>query len=399
MVSSILSKPLAPEALEKAAGIYVHIPYCRIKCPYCSFVSYQNVEAEIKKGYMQALAIQARDMARHPWTGSRKFRSLYIGGGTPSTIESSSMADFVATCLDLFDFTAEPGQEPEVTMEVNPQSASKKFLEKMRQAGVNRLSIGTQSFSDNMLKGIGRAHTVRDNVKAVGDARGAGFYNISLDLMYGLPDQDLKTWQNSLEEAIELVPEHLSVYELTIERNTPFASLAGQGKLNLPGEDMTASMFEMAQEFLASEGFVQYEISNYARRGFESTHNLNYWENGSYLGLGCGAVSCFSGLRIQNLEDPERYMQMMNSKQKPYKDGEFLSLSGRFRESVIMGLRMTDGVSVSRLKKRFGMTPSGHYGESLNTLIKQELLKEEHGRLHLTKRGLLLANRVLAQLV
>ena len=396
---NIKEQQLGPETFEGAAGLYVHIPFCQTKCPYCSFVSYQNVDTDIKNRYMQALVQQAYDMARHPWSRARKFHSLYIGGGTPPTVDIPTMADFIAECLGAFDFSARSPEVPEVTMEVNPNTVNKAVLKRFRQAGVNRLSIGTQSFSDAMLKAIGRKHSAEDCILAVKHARDAGFTNISLDLMYGLPGQDRANWQNSLKAAVELAPEHFSVYELTIEQDTPFADQACQGRLDLPDEDVTLLMFEYALETLSARGYEQYEISNYARKGFQSIHNINYWENGSYIGLGSGAVSCFSGVRIHNEENPEQFIKMITVQQKPFKEAEFLPLYARFRESVIMGLRMTAGVSVSRLEKQFGMTPGKHYGETLESLLLQELLEEKDNRLRLTKRGVLLANSVMAQLV
>ena len=396
---NIKEQQLGPETFEGAAGLYVHIPFCQTKCPYCSFVSYQNVDTDIKNRYMQTLVQQAYDMASHPWSRARKFHSLYIGGGTPPTVDIPTMADFIAECLGAFDFSARSPEMPEVTMEVNPNTVNKAVLKRFRQAGVNRLSIGTQSFSDAMLKAIGRKHSAEDCILAVKHARDAGFTNISLDLMYGLPGQGLANWQNSLKTAVELAPEHFSVYELTIEKNTPFADQLCQGRLDLPGEDVTLAMFEHAREILPARGYEQYEISNYARKGFQSIHNINYWENGSYVGLGSGAVSCFSGVRIQNEENPERFIKMITMQEKPFKEAEFLPLYARFRESVIMGLRMTAGVSISRLEKQFGITPVEHYGEILELLLLQELLEEKDNRLRLTKRGMLLANRVMAQLV
>lgn len=390
---------VSPETFEGAAGIYVHIPFCQTKCPYCSFVSYQDMDATIKSRYMQALNQQAQDMAKHPWSQARKFHSLYIGGGTPSTVDTSLMADFIKACLDMFDFTSVFSKSPEVTTEVNPNSVNGAMLKRFRQAGVNRLSIGTQSFSDTMLKAIGRKHSVQDCIQAVQHARNAGFANISLDLMFGLPGQDLRSWQNSLEAAVELAPEHLSVYELTIEQSTPFADLVRLGELDLPKEDVALAMFELAQEILSARGYVQYEISNYARKGFQSIHNINYWENGSYIGLGSGAVSCFSGVRIQSEENPERFINMITLQQQPFKEAEFLPRDARFRESVIMGLRMTAGVSISRLEKQFGLTPEKYYGETLESLLLEDLLEEKDNRLRLTKRGMLLANRIMAQLV
>jgi oxygen-independent coproporphyrinogen-3 oxidase len=390
---------LSPEAFEGPTGIYVHIPFCQTKCPYCSFVSYQDVDTETKNRYMQALGRQAQEMAKHPWSRARKFHSLYIGGGTPPSVDISAMTDFITECLDAFDFSAVLPEAPEVTIEVNPNIASKTALKRFRQAGVNRLSIGTQSFSNAILKVIGRKHSAQDCIQAMKHAREAGFANISLDLMYALPGQDRANWQKSLERAVELAPEHFSVYELTIEKGTPFADRVSLGRLDLPNENATLLMFEHAQEFLGARGYEQYEISNYARKGFRSRHNITYWENGSYIGLGSGAVSCFSGVRIQNEKAPNHFIDMITEGQKPFQEAEFLPLYARFRESVIMGLRMTAGVSITLLEKKFGVTPAEYYGETLESLFRQELMEKRGNRLRLTKKGMLLANRVMALLV
>ena len=390
---------LHPEASECPAGIYVHIPFCQSKCPYCSFVSYQDMNGEIKSNYIQALHRQALKMASQPWPRARTFHSLFIGGGTPSSVDTKMMAAFIAACLETFDFRAAPNKEPEVTLEANPNSINAEMLYRFRQAGVTRLSIGMQSFSDIMLKNIGRTHTAEECVNAFKLARIAGFKNINLDLMYGLPGQDAANWEKSLQQAVSLNPEHISVYELTIEPGTPFAELVSQERFQLPHEELILLMFERAQELLSENGYRQYEISNYARKGFECIHNINYWENGSYLGLGGGAVSCFSGVRIKSEENPARFIHMINTDRMPFKKAEFLPLYARFRETVIMGLRMTEGVSIVSLEKRFGVTPQIYYGKTLERLMRQQLLTEEKGRLRFTPRGLLLANWVMVQLV
>ncbi len=390
---------LTPETAESPAGIYVHVPFCQTKCPYCSFVSYPGMDSKLKNNYIQTLHRQALKLAKHPWSEAREFNSLFVGGGNPPSVATEKMATCIAACLDAFNFTAGANNVPEVTLEANPNTVNPAMLQRFREAGVNRLSIGMQAFSDSMLNNIGRKHTVQDGVRAFELARAAGFTNINLDLMYGLPGQNVAVWKNSLQQAVALAPEHLSVYELTVEQGTPFAELAGKGELNLPHEDATLAMFEQAQESLTAAGFGQYEISNYARKGFACIHNINYWENGSYIGLGAGAVSCFSGVRIKSTESPEQFVHLLDKNRIPYTAAEFLPLQARFREAVIMGLRMTAGVSVSRLEKQFGVTPQKYYGAALGKLQQQELLHEVENRLRLTPKGLLLANRVMAQLV
>jgi oxygen-independent coproporphyrinogen-3 oxidase len=261
------------------------------------------------------------------------------------------------------------------------------------------LSIGTQSFSETMLKKIGRTHTILDNYRAFDLAREAGFANINLDLMYGLPDQDETIWQDTLQQALQLAPEHFSIYELTIESGTPFAEFVGNGKLKLPSEKTILAMFDLAREVLAADSFRHYEISNYGRPGYECIHNVNYWENGNYIGLGAGAVSCYSGARIKNEERPERFIELLNNNQPPYSEAEFLPLEARFRETIIMGLRLTEGVSIARLMERFGLTPQRYYGDLLNNLRGEGLLVEAANRLRLTRRGLVLANKIMEYLV
>lgn len=388
-----------PETAEGPAGIYVHIPFCRTKCPYCSFVSYAGTDKSLQDSYIQALGREVRKMAAHPWPQARKFRSLFIGGGNPPTLDNAKLADFIGACLAAFDFSALPGKKPEVTLEANPNSVNPEMLQRFLDSGVNRLSLGMQAFSDKLLGKLGRQHTVADAIRAYEIARAAGFDNINLDLMYGLPGQDLASWEKSLQQAIALLPKHFSVYELTIEEGTPFAEQAAKGTLKLPRENETLAMFEQARKILGAAGYQHYEISNYGKQGFVCSHNLNYWENGSYVGLGAGAVSCFSGVRIKSETNPERYIALLANDIMPYSEAEFLPRQARFRETVIMGLRLTDGVSIARLKSRFGMTPSQHYGETLTTLESQKLLEETAGRLRLTQKGLVLANRVMAQLV
>jgi oxygen-independent coproporphyrinogen-3 oxidase len=388
-----------PEAAEDPAGIYVHIPFCRTKCPYCSFVSYAGAGADMKINYMQALQRQAGKMASHPWCESRLFDSLFIGGGTPALVDAEQLGSFIEECLSLFRFSSSGGAGPEVSLETNPNTVNRAMLARLRKAGVNRLSIGVQACADDMLAALGRSHSVQDVLAAVEYARSAGFDNLSLDLMYGLPGQTLETWRETLEKALELAAQHLSVYELTIEAGTPFDELQNQGRLHLPHEDETASMFALARQVLTAAGYAHYEISNYARPGFQCSHNINYWENGSYLGLGAGAVSCFSGVRLNSVPEPGRYAEMVNRNIHPFQDGEWLGLAPRFRETVIMGLRLTAGVSVQKLQDRFGMTPQDYYGDALDKLIQQDLLVEKGDRLRLTDRGLPVANQVLSVLV
>lgn len=388
-----------PQASEEPGGIYIHIPFCHTKCPYCSFASYPAAEPQAMQSYMLAIRSQAKKMADHSWSSTREFRSLYIGGGTPTTVAPEQLVLLIEECLAKFRFTDTDGRAPEVSVETNPNAITREIFGRLKQAGVNRLSIGIQSFSDEMLQVLGRSHSSQEAISAFEHARSAGFQNLSLDLMYGLPGQTVDDWQQTLEKAIALSPEHLSVYELTVEDGTPFASMAKQDKLCLPDDENVLLMFRLAQELLTNSGFLQYEISNYSRPGLQCRHNINYWQNGSYIGLGAGAVSCFSGLRIKAVPGPKEFVRLVNHATYPYIEGEMLSLEARFRETVIMGLRMTEGVSIKNLFDRFGIMPQEYYGDGLTGCLEKGLLEENGDRLRLTDKGLPLANQVLTQLV
>jgi len=379
------------------AGIYIHIPFCRSKCPYCSFISYpepgQTAMAEYMTGLMRHIGL----LAAHPWVAATRFATLYIGGGTPTIYSPEALADLIATCQARFGFNNR--DRTEITVEANPNTITIEKLRILQRAGVNRLSVGCQSFSDNLLHILGRSHSGGDVEAAVTRARAVGFDNISLDLMYGLPNQTVADWRQTLETAVGLNPDHFSIYELTIEEDTPFGDWLLTGRITLPDEETVLAMEAVGRGIMAANGYKRYEISNYARPGFQCRHNIIYWHNDSYLGLGAGAVSCFDGLRVRNVADFEVYARLVRDKKYPFQDGECLSLDGSFRETVIMGLRMTNGISCHSLEQRFGLTPTAYYGNTLTRLIHDKLLEMRRDRLRLTERGLLLANQVLAQLV
>ncbi|NOX80998.1 MAG: coproporphyrinogen III oxidase family protein, partial [Deltaproteobacteria bacterium] len=255
------------------------------------------------------------------------------------------------------------------------------------------------SFRDDELRRLGRLHTAAAARQTVSWARRAGFTNLSLDLMYGLPGQRLAGWLETLRQALDLEPEHLSIYELTVEEGTPFAGRARRGNLNLPAEEEVLAMMEATLTRLAAAGYRRYEISSYARPGRECRHNINYWRNGSYIGLGAGAVSCLDGRRLSGVADVEDYCCRLESGRPVWSDVEQLDREARFRETVIMGLRMTAGVSVAELRRRFDIDLPAYYGPTLAALLDQDLLVHDRERLRLSARGLVLANRVMAELV
>jgi len=379
------------------AGIYIHIPFCRSKCPYCSFISYPEPGPAAMADYMTGLMGHLGLLAANPWIATTRFATLYIGGGTPTIYSPEVLADLITTCRSHLPFNN--SDRMEITVEANPNTISVEKLQTLQRAGVNRLSIGCQSFSDNLLHILGRSHSGGDVEAAVTHARAVGFDNISLDLMYGLPNQTVADWRQTLETAAGLNPDHFSIYELTIEEDTPFGDWLQTGKITLPDEETVLAMEAMGREIMTANGYERYEISNYARPGFQCRHNIIYWHNDSYLGLGAGAVSFFNGFRVRNVADYITYIKLVDEGKYPFQDGECLSLEASFRETVIMGLRMTAGISCHRLELRYGVTPAAYYGNTLTRLIQDKLLEIRLDHLRLTDRGLLLANQVLAQLV
>ncbi len=388
--------PLA-DSSDGPAGLYIHIPFCHSKCPYCSFNSCPEPGPAALADYMAALMQHVRLLAAHPWVATLHFATLYIGGGTPTIYSHEALANLIETCRATF--TSSSSDIVEITVEANPNTITLKKLQTLKRAGVNRLSIGCQSFSDNLLRILGRSHSGADAEAAVNHARAAGFDNISLDLMYGLPGQTVAGWRQTLETAVGLEPDHFSIYELTIEEDTPFAGRLRAGDIVLPDEETVLQMEAVGREMMNVNGYERYEISNYGRPGFQSRHNAIYWQNNTYLGLGAGAVSFFNGFRVRNVADWQRYASLVHDGKYPFRDGECLSLEASFRETIIMGLRRTEGVSCRRLEQRYGLSPADYYGNTLKRLIQDKLLVIRRDRLRLTDKGLLLANQVLAQLV
>lgn len=389
----VVNSVITPASGEESPGLYLHIPFCKSRCAYCSFNSYacQSPPA----AYLAALARQIRHWADQQWCRERTFATLFIGGGTPTIYEGGELAELVRLCRTSFNFR----EDAEITVEGNPNTVSEQVLSALRRAGVNRLSLGVQAFSDRLLAGLGRRHTVAEAEAAIGAARRAGFTNINLDLMYGLPGQSVADWQDSLAQGLAHAPEHLACYELTIEEGTPFGRMVDTGELTLPNEEEALTMADLTHTFLAQAGLQRYEISNYAAPDRECRHNINYWRNGDYLGLGAGAVSCLSGFRFGTVQEPGLFARLVQAGELPLAEGECLPLAPRFRESVVMGLRMLEGVSFALLQRQFGLTPVEYYGKILEDLRQQGLVAVSKESLRLTEAGLPVANQVLARLV
>ncbi len=374
------------------SSLYIHIPFCLSKCPYCSFVSYPGMD-KLYRRYVAALLREAQWL--HHNTSTPPISTLFLGGGTPTILTGRELAEIVSCCQELFAFSG----QPEISIEANPKTIDLEKLSLLRHSGINRLSIGVQSFNDKELQLLGRPHSAEDAAETVRMARAAGFDNISLDLMYGLPGQDHKSWQQTLEYAIALRPDHLSLYELTVEQGTLYHLRLEQGLLNLPDEENMVIMDQLTATLCQQGGLAQYEISNYARLGYECRHNINYWQNGPYLALGAGAVGCVDGRRQQKTCDPRRYCEQIESGQSAVQEEECLERTASFRETVVMGLRMTCGVSKTQLQQRYEMDLHDYYGDTLIRLVNQGLVEMTTSHLRLTARGRIFANQVMAKLV
>jgi oxygen-independent coproporphyrinogen-3 oxidase len=420
--------------LDRQAGLYLHIPFCRRKCSYCSFYSFTPQAVDIKR-FLSALQVQIQHVAADTEIRNLTFASIFFGGGTPSLLPVEALAKLLRECRRAFPFVRE---EPEISIEVNPATIDAAGLYHLRQAGCNRLSIGVQSFDDQDLLRIGRLHTSAEAVALIGAVRQAGFDNYNLDLMYGLPGQSTAGWQENLECALALHPTHLSLYELTLEAGTPLSQQQQQGQAQLPTEDEVLEMMAITEQTIAASDLHRYEISNYALPGHECRHNINYWKNGSYLGIGPGAVSALSGIRRTALADFDRWVgwagqhpahqmtwhdmigghkslpSLRSCRKKgrvgravscppnestPWQEEERLDHEAAFRETVVMGLRMLEGVSLADLAQRFGLDLLTYYGPTIDRLLTQDLLLLQGDRVLLSERGLPLANQVMAQLV
>ncbi len=345
--------------------------------------------------YQAALKHIAHLASTSPWR-ELDYSTVFFGGGTPSLLPASMLTDILRTLRDRLSVAA----DAEVSIEVNPATIDLHGLLQLRRGGFNRISIGFQSLDDQQLQLIGRPHSAKEALEAHRHAREAGFANISIDMMYGLPTQSPQQWDHAVKRVLELDPHHLSLYELTLEQGTPLCRAVDNGTLTLPPEDALLRMMESTANALQQTPFTRYEISNYAKDGFRCRHNLNYWYNGSYLGIGPGAVSAHGGKRWATREDLTLYVNTFLADQEYKPEREELNKEQYFRETVMIGLRMTGGVDVHQLQHRFQLDPVAYYGATLTKLINQGLLLlDDGGKLMLTGKGLPLANAVMAELV
>ena len=386
-------------------SLYVHIPFCETKCPYCDFNTYAAIEP-LMPAYVTALQAEIALWGR--LLDSPEVHTVFFGGGTPSYLSAGDIQRIMRAIHCAFSLAL----DAEITLEANPGDFSDNKLAAYLQCGINRLSIGVQTFDDNLLKTLGRRHSAADAEQAFRHASKAGFDNISIDLMYGLPYQNIEHWSDTLAQARELAPPHISMYCLTLEGGTPMERWVAQGIMPDPSPDFAADMYLMAQEEMRGAGYRHYEISNWAKPDKRSRHNLTYWRNEPYLGVGPGAHSYLSGYRFSALRSPREYIRLMHDAETALCDGpmkakirsvpvvdeiEPIDTPLEMAETMMMGLRLDEGIGVDAFTKRFGAPPSDLYSDTLAELELLELLCMEGGAIRLTQRGRMLGNEVFSR--
>lgn len=403
--------------------LYIHIPFCARKCSYCDFLSFAAPE-RVYREYMDKLIEEI--CGQGPNFQEYRVSTIFVGGGTPSILPADLIMELFATLSENFDIAL----DAEVTLEANPGTLTMEKLEVYRQSGINRLSIGLQSADDKELKYLGRIHSYDSFLKSYQRAKQAGFKNINVDLMSALPGQDVHSWKTTLKKVMMLKPEHISAYSLIIEEGTPFFERFGEPECkkgllsggqqenskkpetasevaaraavmtlpDLPDEDTDREMYHLTKEMMAAQGYERYEISNYAKKGYECRHNTGYWTGVEYLGLGLGASSYTYGYRYHNTEDLQEYLSLnLYEGGAAARDIEELSLEDKMEEFMFVGLRMMKGVSGSEFLERFGLNMWNVYGDVLKKLEQQGLIEVEAPMVRLTERGIDVSNVVLSE--
>lgn len=377
-------------------GIYIHIPFCKQKCYYCDFVSYSNKCSEVKE-YIESLKkeIEEFDFSNY------KVTSIYIGGGTPSYIDSIYIVEILSELKEKLKCNLIEFKDIEITIEVNPGTVDTKKLNDYKKSGINRLSIGLQSTKNDILKKIGRIHTYQEFLEIYKLARETGFKNINIDLMIGIPGQKIGNLKNTLQDIIKLEPEHISVYSLIIEENTPIEKMLENGEIKLPDEDLERNMYWYVKNTLELNGYNHYEISNFAKLGKESRHNLNCWNQEEYIGFGVAAHSYLNGIRFSNTINVEEYIQHIenNRKEENIQIEESQSLEDKKNEFMMLGFRKIQGVDIARFKEKFIDNPIFLYREKLNKLVEEGLIEVDLNHIKLTNKGIDLANLVFEEFV
>lgn len=401
--------------MKRELELYIHIPFCMKKCAYCDFLSGPAPRETIDR-YVTALVAEIRQYQK--LAENYRVTTIFFGGGTPSILSGGQMKEIFAALRDVFEIQA----DAEITMEANPGTVTEENLQAYRACGINRISFGLQSVDDKELKLLGRVHTMRQFEESYDLARKAEFQNINIDLISAIPGQTVASWEHTLDTVIRMNPEHISAYSLIIEEGTPFYEIYGEnakeeqdsrcekcladdGKQmdigknfpKLPDEEAERCMYELTAEKLEAAGYLQYEVSNYAKPGYACRHNKGYWQRVEYLGIGTGAASLIENERYQHISDTDLYIRANGKLDQIEEEKETLDWNAQVEETMFLGLRMKEGVNKQEFRERYHREIQEVYGEVLEKLKEEGLLREEEKRICLTKRGNDLSNYVLAQ--
>lgn len=383
--------PIRGKANKIPLGIYIHVPFCRSKCQYCDFYSLgSSREKGLTEEYLEAVCNHMKEAAA--LAPGYRVNTVYFGGGTPSYLGWEGLTRILNAIRRRFDLSP----DAEITFEANPDSITEKLLKRLKSEGFNRISLGVQTDDDQLLRRLGRPHNYRQVVQAYGLARSVGFANISLDLIYGLPGQSLSDWERTLEHVLELSPDHMSCYGLKVEPGTPLWEY--KDAINLPDDDTQADMYLSAIRILKEKGYAQYEISNFARRGLRSRHNLKYWTGGEYLGFGPAASSDFGGKRFTVAPDIHRYIAAIGDGGTILTECQEVPARERAGEYLMLRLRTADGIEAQEYMKQY-LLPFEPLEALLEKYRAQDLAALDGGRWHLTPRGFLLSNTIITELL
>lgn len=382
----------------KELGVYIHIPFCKQKCLYCDFISYANKE-NLQEKYVQALK---KEIAN--WKNQNQniiIKTIYIGGGTPSYLDSKYIKEILGSLRYKNLNKIQSKDDISITIEVNPGTITKEKLQEYKNVGINRLSIGLQSTKNELLKEIGRIHNYEDFLETYKLARIVGFENINVDLMIGLPNQTIADIKESLEEITNLEPEHISVYSLIVEDETPMQKLIESATLELPSEETERQMYWYVKNFLELKGYKHYEISNFAKAGFESKHNMDCWEQKDYIGFGLAAHSYIDNKRFCNISNIEKYIENCSNQEfeKNIIVQEVQTKEDKMKEYMILGLRRIDGISIQKFEQKFNQNPIMFFRNELQKLVQEELIIIDGNIIKLSNKGLDFANLVWEEFI
>ena len=375
------------------AGLYIHVPFCESICPYCDFYSIVS-PPETYEAYTGAIAVEA-DLRSKTNYGNYEYDTIFLGGGTPSVLNEFQLSRMFKSLRRNFKITS----DAEITIECNPSSLTENKLRAYRDIGLNRISLGIQSFNSLHLKLLGRLHREREAIESIDLARKAGFHNLSIDLIYGHSTQTLPEWLHDLETARQISPEHISAYNLIIEPGTPYAEMYSKGILLPPPDDIQARMYHAIPTALNPGNYKRYEISNFAKVGYECRHNLKYWRNEPYLGLGPAAVSCDGRARSKNAPDLKKYLNALSEEQMPECEIETLDREKQIEERVMMRLRLADGLDLKELARDYEYNLLKAKQKTIITLSQNEFLKLSGDRLMLTDKSLFISNEIILKLI